>query len=65
MQWIWRVSAALVADNRMLTTGLLQITMWDLTNGKLIRTITDVHPPGTAILHVKVHRNSKPGVVVL
>ena len=32
----------------------LQITMWDLTNGKLLRTITDAHPPGTAILHVKV-----------
>ncbi|XP_064646589.1 vacuolar protein sorting-associated protein 8 homolog isoform X2 [Lineus longissimus] len=30
-----------------------QITMWDLTNGKLIRTISDAHPPGTAILHVK------------
>ncbi|KAK6181620.1 hypothetical protein SNE40_009442 [Patella caerulea] len=30
-----------------------QITMWDLTNGKLIRTITDAHPQGTAILHVK------------
>ncbi|XP_019737442.1 vacuolar protein sorting-associated protein 8 homolog [Hippocampus comes] len=30
-----------------------QITMWDLANGKLLRTITDAHPPGTAILHVK------------
>ena len=29
--------------------------MWDLANGKLLRTITDAHPPGTAILHVKVH----------
>uniref|UniRef100_A0A3B5B9B4 VPS8 subunit of CORVET complex n=1 Tax=Stegastes partitus TaxID=144197 RepID=A0A3B5B9B4_9TELE len=28
-----------------------QITMWDLANGKLLRTITDAHPPGTAILH--------------
>uniref|UniRef100_A0A8C7KKV4 VPS8 subunit of CORVET complex n=1 Tax=Oncorhynchus kisutch TaxID=8019 RepID=A0A8C7KKV4_ONCKI len=27
------------------------ITMWDLANGKLLRTITDAHPPGTAILH--------------
>uniref|UniRef100_H2MIR9 VPS8 subunit of CORVET complex n=1 Tax=Oryzias latipes TaxID=8090 RepID=H2MIR9_ORYLA len=31
-----------------------QITMWDLANGKLLRTITDAHPPGTAILHIKV-----------
>ncbi|MED6281540.1 Vacuolar protein sorting-associated protein 8, partial [Characodon lateralis] len=31
-----------------------QITMWDLANGKLLRTITDAHPPGTAILHVKL-----------
>nr|XP_046257105.1 vacuolar protein sorting-associated protein 8 homolog isoform X3 [Scatophagus argus] len=30
-----------------------QITMWDLANGKLLRTINDAHPPGTAILHVK------------
>uniref|UniRef100_A0A9J8A4L6 VPS8 subunit of CORVET complex n=1 Tax=Cyprinus carpio carpio TaxID=630221 RepID=A0A9J8A4L6_CYPCA len=30
-----------------------QITMWDLANGKLLRTMTDTHPPGTAILHVK------------
>lgn len=28
--------------------------MWDLANGKLLRTITDAHPPGTAILHLKV-----------
>ncbi|XP_041645412.1 vacuolar protein sorting-associated protein 8 homolog [Cheilinus undulatus] len=30
-----------------------QIMMWDLANGKLLRTIHDAHPPGTAILHVK------------
>ncbi|KAJ8255316.1 hypothetical protein GJAV_G00203490 [Gymnothorax javanicus] len=30
-----------------------QITMWDLANGKLLRTITEAHPPGTAVLHVK------------
>ncbi|XP_002936581.2 vacuolar protein sorting-associated protein 8 homolog isoform X2 [Xenopus tropicalis] len=30
-----------------------QITMWDLAGGKLLRTITDAHPPGTAILHIK------------
>ncbi|XP_074642624.1 vacuolar protein sorting-associated protein 8 homolog [Tubulanus polymorphus] len=30
-----------------------QITMWDITNGKLLRTITDAHPPGTAVLHIK------------
>ena len=28
--------------------------MWDLTSGKLLRTITDAHPPGTAVLHIKV-----------
>lgn len=31
-----------------------QITMWDLASGKLLRSITDAHPPGTAILHIKV-----------
>ncbi|KAL3213300.1 hypothetical protein MRX96_035534 [Rhipicephalus microplus] len=30
-----------------------QLTMWDLSNGKLLRTITDIHPPQMAILHVK------------
>lgn len=30
-----------------------QLTMWDLTSGKLLRTITDIHPPQTAILHAK------------
>lgn len=30
-----------------------QLTMWDLTNGKLLRTIADIHPPQMAILHVK------------
>nr|CAD7425885.1 unnamed protein product [Timema monikensis] len=30
------------------------ILMFDITNGKLLRTLTDVHPPGTAVLHVKV-----------
>uniref|UniRef100_A0A2K5PB67 Vacuolar protein sorting-associated protein 8 homolog n=1 Tax=Cebus imitator TaxID=2715852 RepID=A0A2K5PB67_CEBIM len=30
-----------------------QVTMWDLASGKLLRSITDAHPPGTAILHIK------------
>ncbi|XP_026543816.1 vacuolar protein sorting-associated protein 8 homolog [Notechis scutatus] len=30
-----------------------QITMWDLASGKLLRSIIDAHPPGTAILHIK------------
>ncbi|XP_078010813.1 vacuolar protein sorting-associated protein 8 homolog isoform X7 [Phascolarctos cinereus] len=30
-----------------------QMTMWDLASGKLLRSITDAHPPGTAILHIK------------
>lgn len=28
--------------------------MYDVKNGKLLRTMTDVHAPGTAVLHVKV-----------
>ncbi|XP_051560266.1 LOW QUALITY PROTEIN: vacuolar protein sorting-associated protein 8 homolog [Myxocyprinus asiaticus] len=35
-----------------------QITMWDLANGKLLRTITDAHTPGTAILHFKFTDNT-------
>uniref|UniRef100_H2ZCD2 Vacuolar protein sorting-associated protein 8 central domain-containing protein n=1 Tax=Ciona savignyi TaxID=51511 RepID=H2ZCD2_CIOSA len=30
-----------------------EILMYDVTNGKLLRTITDAHPPGTAVLHIK------------
>ncbi|KAJ8681567.1 hypothetical protein QAD02_017359 [Eretmocerus hayati] len=29
------------------------ILMIDSSNGKVLRTLTDVHPPGTAVLHVK------------
>ncbi|CAH3128652.1 unnamed protein product [Porites lobata] len=29
-----------------------QITMWDLQSGKLLRTIIDAHPLGSAVLHV-------------
>ena len=31
-----------------------QITMWDLQSGKLLRTIIDAHPLGSAVLHVMV-----------
>ncbi|CAK8692883.1 unnamed protein product [Clavelina lepadiformis] len=30
-----------------------EILMYDITSGKLLRTITDAHPPGSAVLHVK------------
>lgn len=30
------------------------ILMYDVVNGKLLRTMNDTHPPGTAVLHVKV-----------
>jgi len=30
-----------------------QLTMWDLTTGKLLRTITDAHSPGVAVLSVR------------
>lgn len=36
-----------------------QMTMWDLTNGKLLRTITDAHPQGQAVLHVRFTDNPK------
>ncbi|XP_049808749.1 vacuolar protein sorting-associated protein 8 homolog [Schistocerca nitens] len=29
------------------------ILMYDILNGKLLRTMADAHPPGTAVLHVK------------
>jgi hypothetical protein len=29
------------------------ILMFDIVSGKLLRTLSDVHPPGTAVLHVK------------
>ena len=30
--------------------------MWDLQSGKLLRSITDAHPMGSAVLHVMVRR---------
>lgn len=30
--------------------------MWDLQSGKLLRTIPDAHPLGSAVLHVMVRR---------
>ncbi|XP_077969847.1 vacuolar protein sorting-associated protein 8 homolog [Styela clava] len=30
-----------------------QILMYDVKSGKLLRTITDAHPPGSSVLHVK------------
>ena len=34
-----------------------QITMWDLTNGKLLRTITEGHSLGQSMLHIKFTDN--------
>ena len=37
------------------------ILMIDTANGKILRSMTDVHQPGTAVLHVKVYySNHKP-----
>ena len=37
--------------------------MWDLQSGKLLRSITDAHPTGSAVLHVVV-RNRNGGCCV-
>mgnify|MGYP002716729789 CR=1 FL=1 len=49
-------------DSTRLLAGFArgQILMYDLTNGKLIRTLMDVHPPGTAVLSVKVKTMFSP-----
>uniref|UniRef100_A0A6I8QVK8 VPS8, CORVET complex subunit n=1 Tax=Xenopus tropicalis TaxID=8364 RepID=A0A6I8QVK8_XENTR len=49
------ISAQIVSAADKVDAGLPTaiITMWDLAGGKLLRTITDAHPPGTAILHIK------------
>lgn len=43
-------------DSTRLLVGFARghILMFDLSNGKLIRTLVDAHPPGTAVLSVKV-----------
>ncbi|KAK6630795.1 hypothetical protein RUM44_002964 [Polyplax serrata] len=43
------------SDSTRLLVGYARghILMFDLSNGKLIRTLVDVHPPGTAVLSVK------------
>lgn len=42
-------------DGSRLLAGFARgyILMIDSSNGKVLRTLTDVHPPGTAVLHVK------------
>lgn len=47
------------SDSTRLLVGYARghILMFDLSNGKLIRTLVDVHPPGTAVLSVKVGFN--------
>jgi len=37
--------------------------MWDLQSGKLLRTITDAHPLGSAVLHVMVSKGGASGVI--
>ncbi len=33
--------------------------MWDLQSGKLLRSITDAHPMGSAVLHVMVRKEEE------
>ncbi|KAJ8019457.1 Vacuolar protein sorting-associated protein 8-like [Holothuria leucospilota] len=42
-------------DSTRLLAGFAkgQMTMWDLMTGKLLRTMTDAHPPGSAVLHIQ------------
>ena len=43
------------ADSSRLLVGHVRglITMWDVTSGKLLRRITDAHPPGHAVLFLR------------
>lgn len=43
-------------DGTRLLAGFARghIIMLESSSGKVLRTLTDVHPPGTAVLHVKV-----------
>jgi len=49
------VCCSLNEDSSRLLVGYArgQLTMWDLTSGKLLRTITDAHSPGVAVLSAK------------
>ena len=39
-----------------LSCVISQITHWDLENNKLLRFIDDAHPPGFAVLNIRVGR---------
>lgn len=45
-------------DSSRLLVGYARglILMIESSNGKVLRTLTDVHPPDTAVLHVKVSK---------
>jgi hypothetical protein len=45
--------SACTIDN-LFFLNIFQITMWDLSTGKCVRSILDAHPPGSAVLHVLV-----------
>jgi len=51
----WMSCVSLNADCTRLLVGHIhgQIVMWDMTSGKVLRTITNVHPPGVSVLRVR------------
>jgi len=48
------LSVSLNTDSSRLLAGHVrgQILMWDMSSGKVLRTITSVHPPGTPVIRV-------------
>lgn len=53
--FIWMSFVSLNADcTRLLVSHVRgQILMWDVTSGKVLRTITNIHPPGVSVLRVR------------
>jgi len=52
---VWVLFVSLNVDCTRLLVGHVhgQIVMWDLTSGKVLRTITNIHRPGVSVLRVR------------
>ena len=62
-EWSNAISAlAFNSDHSRLLVGTARghILEYDMKDGKLIRTLNDVHPPEAAILHLSVSKNNFP-----
>jgi len=52
---VWMLFVSINADCSRLLVGHVrgQIVMWDITSGRVLRTVTNVHPLGVPVIRVR------------